>query len=524
MPLSDAELALLISARNEASAKLKEVNKDAGGLGKTLGDVGKIAAGFLAANVIGAGVQKLTGFIGDSVAATKESIAVDAQLAAVLKSTAGVAGVTADEIKNMGSQMEKLSLFEDEAIVSSSSLLLTFTKVGKDVFPKAQQAILDLSQAMGTDLQASTVMIGKALNDPIRGITAMTRAGIQFTEEQKEMIKGMVEAGNVAGAQAVILKELETQFGGSAKAASDAAGQSEKMKDRMNDLSEEIGAKLLPIQEKLTEAKLMLVNVIATKVIPMLTQLSLTIQTEVVPVVEQIIAVFRDHLVPAFITGSDTILSAIKPVFDFIIGNHITLSLAIAAIGTAIVIALGPVSLAVIALLGLIEVVGLVQNNWEELKKAADRIWGEIKGTIKREINQVIEDLNRLIGIYNSTLGRITGRVGELEQLDTYADRLQALGQAEMPDRPAVTPETHPLIPFPPDYYQHGTNFVRRTGLAMLHRGEAVISESANSWRGGSGISVTINGNVINSGSGFGDPGDIAYSIVDGLKRRGAMI
>ena len=32
-------------------------------------------------------------------------------------------------------------------------------------------------------------MLGKALNDPVKGITALGRAGVTFTDEQKKQIK-----------------------------------------------------------------------------------------------------------------------------------------------------------------------------------------------------------------------------------------------------------------------------------------------------------------------------------------------
>jgi len=262
------EIVISIRGKDDFSATIDGVQKKAGGLGDVLGKVGTIAGGFLAANVIQGGVQKLTGFIGDSIAAAKESIAVDAQLAAVLKSTGGAAGVTAEEVKGWASALEKASLFEDEAILKGQNLLLTFTGIGKETFPRATQAMVDMAQAMGTDASGAAIQLGKALNDPTQGISALSRVGVSFTDQQKEQIKAMQEAGDIAGAQAIILAELEKEFGGSAKAASDAAGASEQYKDRMNDLKEQIGSKLLPIQEKWMELQAKVVSFIADTVIP----------------------------------------------------------------------------------------------------------------------------------------------------------------------------------------------------------------------------------------------------------------
>ena len=129
-----------------------------------------------------------------------------------------------------------------EAVIEMQALLLTFTKVGEETFPRASMAIADMATRMGTDLKTATIQIGKALNDPILGITSLTRSGIQFTESQKDTIKAMAEMGDMAGAQSLILAELETQFGGSAIAARQTFGGAiEALGNAFGDLLEEDG-------------------------------------------------------------------------------------------------------------------------------------------------------------------------------------------------------------------------------------------------------------------------------------------
>ena len=76
--------------------------------------------------------------------------------------------------------------------MQSSALLLTFTQISGGTFDKAQMAILDMATAMATasgmevDLKDTTIKVGKALNDPIQGMTALKKAGVMFTESQKE--------------------------------------------------------------------------------------------------------------------------------------------------------------------------------------------------------------------------------------------------------------------------------------------------------------------------------------------------
>jgi hypothetical protein len=155
---------------------------------------------------------------------TIEAEKVQAQLAARVKSTGGAAGLAVPELNRMSEALSRATTFDDEQIGGAQALLLTFTRIGKDVFPAATEAVLNLSTAMGTDLNSAALQVGKALNDPVLGVTALARAGVQFSDSQKAVIKDLVETGRVAEAQAIILRELETQMGGSARAARETLG------------------------------------------------------------------------------------------------------------------------------------------------------------------------------------------------------------------------------------------------------------------------------------------------------------
>ena len=97
--------------------------------------------------------------------------------------------------------LSKASGIDDDNLREMTNTLLTFGSVTGDTFTKANVLALDLSVAFGKDLQSSAIMVGKALNDPLKGLTALSRIGVQFTAEQQEQIKAMVEVGDVAGAQ-----------------------------------------------------------------------------------------------------------------------------------------------------------------------------------------------------------------------------------------------------------------------------------------------------------------------------------
>lgn len=182
----------------------------------------------------------------ESITAAKEQAAAEAQLAAAIRSTGGAAGLTAGELKKMAAELQSVTNFGDEATIRAQALLLTFTGIGRETFPRATRSILDVATALDKDLNAAALQVGKALNDPVRGLTALRESGIQFSKAQEDQIKTMVEAGRIADAQAVILAELERQFGGSAEAAREADQGAQALLNSYGDLQEAVGRLITP--------------------------------------------------------------------------------------------------------------------------------------------------------------------------------------------------------------------------------------------------------------------------------------
>jgi len=205
------------------SGALDESGRHAGALGRAMGglkSVASIATGFLAAEGVGAIVD----FGKEMYSAVEAEDKLDAQTKAVLKSTGGAAHVTAANIDEMAVSLSRMSGVDDEAIKNQENLLLTFTGIrneagkGNDVFSQATKAALDMSVALGEDGKSAAIQLGKALNDPIKGVTALQRVGVSFTADQKKQIETMVKSGRTMDAQKFILKELNREFGGSAAA------------------------------------------------------------------------------------------------------------------------------------------------------------------------------------------------------------------------------------------------------------------------------------------------------------------
>jgi hypothetical protein len=213
-----------------------------GGLGKSIGMLG-----------VGGGLVALGGAAKAAFGEMADSQKVSAQTAAVLKSTGKAAGVSAKQVDDLSGALMKKSGVDDEAIKSGENLLLTFTNVrneagkGNDVFSQATTTMLDMSVALGQDMKSSAVQLGKALNDPVKGISALSRVGVSFTADQKAMIASLVKSGDTMGAQKIILAELRKEFGGSAAAAGKTLpGKLNILRETLLNLGGTIAEKLAP--------------------------------------------------------------------------------------------------------------------------------------------------------------------------------------------------------------------------------------------------------------------------------------
>lgn len=233
---NDPTVEVIITAKDRATNTIK-------GIGDSLGKAFK-TGGFIAA----AGLGAFAGALGLVIKEGMEGEKVQAQLNAVIESTGGVAGWSAKEANILANSLSRVTTFSADTIIAGESLLLTFTNIGEDVMPMATETMLDMATAMGTDLKGVSIQLGKALNDPIAGVSALAEVGVTFTEEQKKMIESMVEAGDMAGAQTLILEELGREFGGSARAAGDTfAGKLIILKNKFMDVVETVGMALIPV-------------------------------------------------------------------------------------------------------------------------------------------------------------------------------------------------------------------------------------------------------------------------------------
>ena len=220
----DTSLEQMGASASEAGRKTSAMGRDmdkAHNQGKTMaagwGKIIGVAAGVTAAIGATAGAFR---FLGDSINEARDARKAMAQTAAVMRSMGRAEAPKA--INKMVDRLEAMSGIDGDNLRVMTNLMLTFGNVTEDTFFRANELALDLSVSMGKDLSSSTIMVGKALNDPIKGLTSLQRVGVSFTAQQTKQIKAQMAAGEVSKAQKVILRELTREVGGSAEAQADA--------------------------------------------------------------------------------------------------------------------------------------------------------------------------------------------------------------------------------------------------------------------------------------------------------------
>lgn len=207
-----------LTLKDLLTGKLIEADNAAKGLEATMGAV-KSALGVLG---VGFAIFKGAEFIGESVEKFHKLEEANAQLRAGLESTRSAAGLSFQDIQDGAKDLASHMKYSRTEILAMQSVLLTFPSITKAGFMPASEIIADMSTRLGQDLKSSAIQVGKALQDPIKGVTALRRVGVNFNEAQTETIKKLAETGHMAQAQGLIMKELRVEFEGSARAAFNA--------------------------------------------------------------------------------------------------------------------------------------------------------------------------------------------------------------------------------------------------------------------------------------------------------------
>jgi hypothetical protein len=282
--MAEKQISILLVAKNLASGTLGKVTKDVTTLGKVSNSAGRgvralgVSLGVLGvAAAVGIGAAVKTGIA--ELAKTESAMA---QTEAVVKSTGGAAKVTSAQINELAGSLQGITSIEDDTIQAGANMLLTFTNIrngvgkGNDIFDQSLVALADMTTALGGDMPKAAIQLGKALNDPITGATALRRSGVQLTAVQMKWIKASgslseeenkryvalrktdkaaaaryrqgVLDNKLLAVQKVILAELTKEFGGSGAAQADTyAGKMRLIGFAVEDAQKALATGFLPV-------------------------------------------------------------------------------------------------------------------------------------------------------------------------------------------------------------------------------------------------------------------------------------
>lgn len=349
--------------------------------------MGPIAAAF--------SIYAVADFTKNMFNAAQEGMRVDATLTQVTKSM-GLFGAESDKVvgrlQDYATEMMKRTGIDDDVIKSTQAQLMSFKELAASadttggMFDRATSVAADMAAVFGGDAAGNAVKLGKALNDPVNGISALSRVGVQFTDDQKAMIEGMVKAGDVAGAQELIMKELETQVGGTAEASATSA---DKMKARWDDAVQNLGTQLMPVFESI-------VGWISTSLLPAFEGLG-----------DQVSGAFQwftdnqGWLLP-LLGGIGTLLLGIATSIGIM-----NLAAVIAAAGglpaiisatwlwTAALLA-NPITWVVLGIAALVAGLIALAMNWEAVAKWVSDVWAGFTGWLSDSFNSIAQWWNDL--------------------------------------------------------------------------------------------------------------------------------
>lgn len=305
---------------------IKDASGALDGFGKKLGG---IAAGIAAAFSI----RAISNFAKESVLAAEGVATANARIGQIAKTTGLFGDQTEDVTKRLigfAEAQEMRLAIDAEVIKGVQGQLLTFKALGASadeaggVFDRTTEAAFNMAAAGFGSAESNAIQLGKALEDPIKGLTALRRSGTTFTEDQQDLIATLVESGDLLGAQELILGELDAQYGGVAEATANA---SDKITLAFDNIKKTAGAVLLPVFAELVEGLMPVTEAIGEQLGATLEELSpvlmdiagmipglLTAFLPLIPIIGQLVGVFFqliEKLLPVFVDLLDMLLPII---------------------------------------------------------------------------------------------------------------------------------------------------------------------------------------------------------------------
>lgn len=325
-----------------------------------------------------------------SVAAFGEQEDAIAKLDAVLAATGTTGAGVSGHIQELAASLQETTRFGDDATESAAAVLLAFDSMRDGAgglstqFDRTLVLSQDLAAFMETDVTSAAKQLGRALEDPKAGMAALRRAGVVLNDEQKAMIEAFTEAGDVAGAQGVILDALEGKIGGLAQTmGTTMKGEMAQAWNALGEAGEAVGALLAPVIKGLADA------------------------------VSKLATFFAGLPTPVLAAGvaAATMAAAIGPLLIGLGGILKLLPLLQAGMGVLGATG-GPILLAVVAISSLVAAGTALVENWQVISYEAGQFTSKVTGAFREMYEKVVG--HSYVPDMVDGVGDEFGRMGEI--------------------------------------------------------------------------------------------------------------
>ena len=321
-----------------------------------------------------------------TIAAGEAAATSNARIAQINESM-GLFGKTTEKVNNRiveyANATARATGVDQNQIKLAQAKLLTFGQLAKSAdtaggaFDRATKAAIDMGAAGFGDAATNAVQLGKALQDPIKGITALAKSGVTFTEQEKEKIQTLVESNKLLEAQDMVLKAIETQVGGTAEAT---ANDSDKMKVAFSQLSESIGIILLPLFAKLTAVMVKIAEFAREN-------------STVIVILGGVIAGLA-----VAVLAANAAMKVYQATLIVVKAAQFALNLVMSA---------NPIALVVLAIAGLVAAFVLAYKKSETFRNAVQALFEGVKEGVTGTVDFIKGLLNGVLGFYKSLFNGI---------------------------------------------------------------------------------------------------------------------
>jgi len=340
----------------------------------------------------------------------------------------GATSTQIEELKKAADELGDATLFSQDDFIQSFNVLSSFRAIAVSSFTEVSEVAANVAQVMGTDVKSATVQLAKALEDPTRGLTALSRSGITFNESQTETIKNLVKSGNLLDAQALILETVKGQYDEAARAAGTGfAGAVDLLTENTDDLTEALGKGLEPAAAAVTNGLANLVENISKIPTPM-GQAALAIGGATAAVYA--LKTANDLLIASKLGGFLIAQIALFKTFE----AQIYLTAAATGFKTKAVIALKAALSALPWVAAIVAVTALVKQQYELVEAVKDYNTVVEKGTVEELTGKILELETRLdeanektVTWYESMLDFVLGTDGASKSVDGLIGKIDEL-------------------------------------------------------------------------------------------------